>query len=148
MDISFRYRVTIPVRFTALGALLTSFLSSFISSATGPFISSSSTMPHPWCVRSSLARSLADCVPFPSERTHVVVRHVVARVRVALCHLRIALPKSTVDDVPQFLHDFVEISRPFEDSRAMSFGIVSLTTVLHQSLRIDARTRPLSITTL
>ena len=111
-------------RVCCLGALLASFLTSVISLATRPFISSFSTMPWSLPIRSLLACSLARLVPFPGDSTQVFVSHVIARVRVALCRLRI-MPtdvsqvhwcRSTVDhhfvdDDLQLFHDFIKLSR-------------------------------------
>ena len=125
--------VTVAIGFAALGALFTSFLS-FISPATRPFISSISTMPCPRSVWSFLVCSLASFVPLPSDRAHVFVWHVVARVRITLCHLRIVRTDISqalwcgsvvghhfVDVGLQFLHDFVEPSRSRQE---LPFGVL------------------------
>ena len=64
--------VTVPVRFAALGALLTSFFSSGHLFCHSPLITSLSSIPRSCSVRSFPACSLAGIIPFPSDRTHVV----------------------------------------------------------------------------
>ena len=132
--------VTVPIKFAALRASLASLLSSVVSFATRPFISSFSPIPRYCSVWSFLACYFAGSVPFPSHRTHVVVCHGVARVLVTLCRLRIVRtfprsvgtsPSSAVVSL-MMISSFAMISSsflgPVKNSRWMSFSIIFLTT--------------------
>ena len=78
----------------------------------------------PWSspIRSLLACSLASLVPFSDDGTHVFVWHVVARVLITLCRLRVARTNVSqvrygsivghhlIDDDLQLFHDFIKLS--------------------------------------
>ena len=115
--------VTVPIWFAALGAFLAFFLSSSISFATRPFISSFSSIPRSCSVWPFLACSFACFVSFPRNRTHIVVRHVVAPVLITLYRSRIVRTDTPqihrywsvvddhfVDDDLQLFQNFVEFS--------------------------------------